>query len=134
MSKRAVVKPKPAPHRPAKLSWGPIGLALTLVPLVIGGLMILAWALDLNLFEQPQTQIYLGLLFILLGFSASNALQKRWLLLAAWLLLAVADFILLAWVNLYAQILGFLVGGLGIVLLLYEFFRRFQEQRRAHQS
>jgi membrane protein implicated in regulation of membrane protease activity len=101
---------------------------------VIGGLMILAWALDLNLFEQPQTQIYLGVLFILVGFGASNGLQKRWTIMAAWLLLAVADFILLAWVSLYTQILGFLVGGIGLVLLLVEFLRRFQQQRSSQHK
>ncbi len=130
MAKRAVVKPKPAPHKSSRSSWGMVGLALTLVPLVIGGLLILAWALDLNLFELPQTQIYVGLLFILLGFGASNALQKNWNLMAAWLLLAGADFILLAWVSLYTQFLGFLVGGLGLILLLFEFYKRYRDQRQ----
>jgi hypothetical protein len=130
MAKRAVVKPKPVSHKYHRSSWGMVGLALTLVPLVIGGLLILAWALDLNLFEQPQTQIYVGLLFILLGFGASNALQRNWSLMAAWLLLAGADFILLAWVSLYTQILGFLVGGLGLILLLFEFYKRYQDQRQ----
>lgn len=130
MAKRAVVKPKPAPRKPAKLSWGMIGLALTLVPLVIGGLLILAWALDMNLFELPQTQVYVGVFFILLGFAGSNAVQKNWNLTAAWLLMAAADFILLAWVNLYTQVLGFLLGGLGLILLLYEFYKRYQDQRK----
>ena len=130
MAKRAVVKPKPAGRKSSKPYWGLVGLTLTLVPLVMGALLILAWALDMNLFDQPQTQIYVGLLFILLGFAASNALQKRGLITAGWLLLAAADFILLTWVNLYLQILAFLVGGLGLVLLLYEFYQRFQEQRR----
>ena len=134
MSKRAVLKPKPAPRKSSRPSWSLIGLALTLVPLVIGGLLILAWAMDLNLFDQPQTQIYVGVLFMMLGFAASNALQKRGLISVAWLLLAAADFILLAWVNLYIQILGFLLGGLGLVLLLYEFYRRYQEQRRARNK
>ena len=130
MAKRAIVKPKPAPRKPAKLSWGLVGLALTLVPLVIGGLLILAWALDMNLFEQPETQVYIGILFILIGFAASNAIQKNWNLLAAWLLMAAADLILLVWVNLYIQVLGFLLGGLGLTLLLYEFYKRYQEQRK----
>jgi hypothetical protein len=130
MAKRAVVKPKPALRKATNHSWGMVGLALTLVPLVIGGLLILAWALDMNLFEQPSTQVYVGVLFVLLGFAASNALQNNWNLTAAWLLMAAADFILLAWVNLYTQVLGFLIGGLGLILLLYEFYKRFQDQRK----
>lgn len=130
MAKRAVVKSKPAPHKPAKLSWGSFGLTLTLVPLVIGGLLILAWALDLNLFDQPQTQIYVGVLLILAGFATSNALQKKWISAAGWLLLGVADFILLAWMNLYTQILGILIGAIGVILLAYEFYLRYQEQHK----
>ena len=50
-------------------------LTLTLVPVVIGFLLILAWALDFEILEN-QSEIQVGIFFILLGFALSNILQK----------------------------------------------------------
>jgi hypothetical protein len=81
-------------------------LSLTLVPLVIGIILIGAWVLDLELLENPQSQITVGIFFFLLTFTASNAIQKRWQLAAGWGLLALADIVTLAWLNLAAQIVA----------------------------
>jgi len=59
-------------------------LALTLVPLVIGIILIGAWVLDLELLDNPQSQVTVGIFFFLLAFAASNAIQKRWRLAAGW--------------------------------------------------
>ncbi|HEY4759025.1 MAG TPA: hypothetical protein VIH42_00450, partial [Thermoguttaceae bacterium] len=47
-------------------------LSLTLVPLVIGIILIGAWVLDLELLENSQSQITVGIFFFLLAFTASN--------------------------------------------------------------
>jgi hypothetical protein len=52
-------------------------LTLSLVPLVIGMILIGAWVLDLEVLKDPQSQITVGIFFFLLSFTASNALQKR---------------------------------------------------------
>jgi hypothetical protein len=104
-------------------------LALTLVPLVIGIILIGAWVLDLELLNEPQSQVTVGIFFFLVSFAASNAMQKRWRLGAGWGLLAVADIVTLAWLNLAAQIVALGAGLIGIVLLGLEFYNRYQQNR-----
>ena len=102
-------------------------LSLTLVPLVIGIILIGAWALDVELLGTPQSQITVGVFFFLLTFTASNAIQKRWKLATGWGLLAVADIVTLAWLNVAAQIIAISVGVIGLVLLGMEFYKQYQQ-------
>jgi hypothetical protein len=102
-------------------------LSLTLVPLIIGIILIGAWALDLELLENPQSQVTVGIFFFLLTFTASNAIQKRWQLAAGWGLLAVADIVTLAWLNVAAQIIAISVGFIGIIFLGIEFYKQYQQ-------
>lgn len=102
-------------------------LALTLVPFIIGVILIGAWVLDLELLENPQSQVTVGIFFFLLAFTASNAIQKRWLLVAGWGLLAIADLVTLAWLNLAAQIVALSLGLVGLVLLGTEFYKQYQQ-------
>jgi len=102
-------------------------LSLTLVPLVIGIILIGAWVLDLELLENPQSQVTVGIFFFLLTFTASNAIQKRWRLAAGWGLLAIADIVTLAWLNLAAQVVAISAGLVGIVLLGIEFYKQYQQ-------
>lgn len=104
-------------------------LSLTLVPLVIGVILIGAWVLDLELLENPQSQVTVGIFFFLLAFTMSNAIQKRWQLAAGWGLLAIADIVTLAWLNVAAQIIALSVGLIGIVLLGIEFYKQYREGR-----
>jgi hypothetical protein len=104
-------------------------LSLTLVPLVIGVILIGAWVLDLELLENPQSQVTVGIFFFLLAFTMSNAIQKRWQLAAGWGLLAIADIVTLAWLNVAAQIIALSVGLVGIVLLGIEFYKQYREGR-----
>ncbi|RPI91334.1 MAG: hypothetical protein EHM40_16020 [Chloroflexi bacterium] len=104
-------------------------LALTLVPLVIGVLLIGAWVLDIEIFEDPQAQITVAVLFILLGFAASNAMQKRWRLAAGWGLLMIADLVILAWLNVWAQTVAIGIGVMGITFLAIEFYRQYRQGR-----
>lgn len=104
-------------------------LSLTLVPLVIGVILIGAWVLDLEFLENPQSQVTVGIFFFLLAFTMSNAIQKRWQLAAGWGLLAIADIVTLAWLNVAAQIIALSVGLVGIVLLGIEFYKQYREGR-----
>lgn len=102
-------------------------LALTLVPFAIWIIFIGAWVLDLELLENPQSQVTVGIFFFLLTFTASNAIQKRWRLAAGWGLLAVADLVTLAWLNLAAQIVAILTGMVGVIMLGIEFYQQYQQ-------
>lgn len=104
-------------------------LSLTLVPLVIGILLIGAWGLDLYVFDDPQTQPLVGLLFMLFSFSASNALQKKRNLAIGWILLFLADLVLLLWVELWAQIIAIISGVIGAGFLLVAFYHRWKEDQ-----
>ena len=88
-------------------------LTLTLVPVIIGVLLILAWALDFEILEN-QSEVQVGIFFILLGFALSNALQKKYRLAAGWGALAFADFIVLSWWNIWAQAIAAIVGLVGL--------------------
>jgi low temperature requirement protein LtrA len=109
-------------------------LALTLVPLVIGIILIGAWVLDLELLENPQSQVTVGIFFFLLTFTASNAIQNRWRLAAGWGLLAVADLITLAWLNLAAQIVAISAGLVGLGMLGIEFYKQYQQGKAKQAS
>ena len=104
-------------------------LALTLVPLVIGLILIGAWVLDLEVLDTPQSQVIVGIFFFLLSFATSNALQQRWRLAAGWGALAVADLVTLAWLNLVAQIGALLIGLIGAILLGIEFYNQYQQNK-----
>lgn len=116
---------KNASSRPSLL------LALTLVPMVIGGLLILAWGLDFDIWDPPEVQVWIGILFILLSFAASNALQQKWLPATGWLLLSVADFLLLRWVALWIQVVAFVMAAAGIGLILFEFIRNWRSNSKS---
>jgi hypothetical protein len=105
---------------------GNVLLTLTLVPLIIGVLLIGAWALDILILEG-QSQIIVGILFFLLSFAASNALQKRWRLAAGWTLLMCADLVILAWLDVRAQIVAAGFGLIGLVFLAVEFYQQYQQ-------
>lgn len=122
-AKKGSAKPE-GTSRPSML------LALTLVPLVIGGLLILAWGLDIDIWDPAEVQVWIGILFILLSFAASNALQKKWYPAAGWLLLSVADFMLLRWIALWIQVIAFVMAAVGIGLVLFEFIRAWRANAR----
>jgi len=102
-------------------------LSLTLVPLVLGIILIGAWALDIELLGTPQAQVTVGIFFFLLTFTTSNAIQKRWRLAAGWGLLAVADIVTLAWLNVAAQVIALGLGIIGLVLLGIEFYKQYKQ-------
>jgi hypothetical protein len=102
-------------------------LTLTLVPAVIGLLLIGAWILDILIFEDAQSQVTVGILFLLLGFAASNLLQKRWRLAAGWGLLVIADLVVLLWLDVRAQMVAIGFGLMGLIVLAIEFYRQYRQ-------
>ena len=128
MAKRKNTNKYAAPRR-QKGSWTRLLLALTLVPMVIGILLIGAWALDLNIFNNPQTQTLVGILFILFSFATSNALQKKRDLAIGWSLLTIADLVLLFWIELWAQIIALIAGLVGLGFILTAFYQGWKEEK-----
>lgn len=102
-------------------------LTLTLVPLIIGILLIGAWALDFSVLADQESQLLLGILFCLLSFALSNVLQRRWWLAAGWGSLVLSDLVLLISLALWAQVVAMVVGLLGLAFLAVEFYRQYQQ-------
>lgn len=129
--RKALPQKRQTNHKP---SWSRLALALTLVPLIAGVLFIAMWALDFYLWEPGENQAMIGLLFILLSFALSNAVQRNWILATGWGLLTVADLLLLVVVSLPVQIAAIAAVVIGLGLLLFEFYRRFQQQNQKPQK
>lgn len=130
MAKKVSPQGKTTQTRQASSPGKNVFLSLTLVPLVIGMILIGAWVLDIELLDDLQSQVIAGVFFFLLAFTASNIVQKRWMLAAGWGLLAVADIVTLAWLNIAAQIVALSAGAIGVVLLGIEFYKQFKQNTR----
>ena len=125
-----MAKPKNKKKRgQAKRSWINLLLALTLVPMMFGGGLILAWAFDIYIFNDPESQPLIGILFVLFGFAGSNALQKNRDLAIGWALLGLADLVSLVWVQFWSQITALVVGLAGLGFLLAGFYQRYKEDQ-----
>lgn len=103
-------------------------MTLTLVPVVIGLLLILAWALDMEILKN-QSEVQVGIFFLLLGFALSNTLQKRFGLAAGWGSLAVANLVILTWWNIWAQVIAGIAGLAGLIFLGTEFYKQYRQDR-----
>ncbi len=111
-------------------AWKRLLLTLTLVPLAIGILLLIAWMLDLEIFGNPERLPPVASFFILLSFTASNLIQAHWLLATGWGLLSVAS--LLLWLSTSSTVLiaSYILGGLGLILLGLQYFRRISQTSR----
>lgn len=101
-------------------------LALSLVPLIFGVLLIITWALEIEIFSDPQLHITVGFLFMLFSFFISNVIQKRWLLAAGWGLIMLADLVILTWLHVWAQTVAAVIGVGGLVCIGMELYRRYR--------
>jgi hypothetical protein len=108
-------------------------LALSLAPLILGVALIGAWSLDITLIGELESQIWIGLLLILFSFTLSNLLQRKWNLFVGWLLLTLADYLLLRLVDLRVQILALALAAVGMGFLIIEFYRQFRRQSQQNQ-
>jgi hypothetical protein len=103
-------------------------LALTLAPLILGVALIGAWSLDITLIGDLESQIFIGLFLILVSFTLSNLLQKKWGLFAGWGLLTIADLLLLRLVDLRVQVVALALAAIGMGFLIMEFYRQMRSQ------
>lgn len=125
MSRKQTRKYKTTPKKRASPARN-VFLTLSLIPLIIGIILIGAWVLDLEILQNLQSQLIVGIFFFLLTFTFSNLLQKRWMLASGWGLLAMADIVTLAWLNVVAQVIAFILGLIGLVLLFIEFYKQYK--------
>lgn len=108
-------------------------LTLSLAPLILGLALIGAWSLDITLIGELESQIWIGLLLILFSFTLSNLLQRKWNLFVGWLLLTIADYLLLRLVDLRAQILALALAAIGMGFLIIEFYRQLRRQSQQNR-
>ena len=126
-SKKTLKKPA-TKRRNVEPTWLRVLLALSLAPLILGVVLIGAWSLDITLIGELESQIWIGLLLILFSFTLSNLLQKKWGLFVGWLLLTIADFLLLKLVDLRVQIIALVLAALGMGFLIIEFYKQYRHQ------
>jgi hypothetical protein len=132
--------PKPQPlHKkkiePASARWVRLGLALTLVPIIIGLILMIAWVLDYNLTGSLENQGLVGMAFLLASFALSNLLQKRWNLLIGWVLLLVSNLITLLFpTELMMQIISLVLLLGALAMLGTEYFHRIRENAEANKN
>jgi len=112
-------------HKP---SWKNILLALTLLPLVAGVLLIIAWALDWDVTGSLENQVYVGILFILLSATLSNLAQKNWPLFIGWLFLFIADLLFLLIVNPSFQLVAGALAIAGGGIIMFRFFQQISQR------
>ena len=97
---------------------------LAIIPLVVGGLLLLTAFTGLIVWDTAEYQVVMGCLYILISFAASNAIQKQWLLTAGWLLLGFALWLFESGPDTSVRILAAVIVSLSIGLLAREFLRR----------
>jgi hypothetical protein len=125
--KKTSTKPG-AKTKTAQPLWLRVLLALTLAPLILGVALIGAWSLDITLIGDLESQIFIGLFLILVSFTLSNLLQKKWGLFAGWGLLTIADLLLLRLVDLRVQVVALALAAIGMGFLIMEFYRQMRSQ------
>ena len=121
--KHIAALPQPMP------GWRRLLLTLALVPLILGVLLIFAWAIDWDLWGGLDNQIVIGALFLLFSFFWMNAAQGNWPLAIGWLLLTIADYMVLSLRVEWSQRIGAVLGLAGILIVGYEYFSRIAKNR-----
>ena len=129
-AKHSSVKPLVSPPKERKTPWQKLFLMFTMAPMALGLLLIIATLIDVVVLGSLELQIVLGVLCILAGFVASNALQKQWNLMIGWGLLGVAIVLWANWLDVWVRVIAYVLGGLGLFFLAKEFAQLFQQQQR----
>jgi hypothetical protein len=97
---------------------------LAIIPLVVGGLLLLTAFTGLIVWDTAESQVVMGCLYILISFGASNAIQKKWLLALGWLLLGIALWLFESGPDIVIRILAGAIVSVSIALLAREFLRQ----------
>jgi hypothetical protein len=134
-AKNPPVKPLMAPSPEKRtVPWKKLLLMFTMAPIVLGGLFIFAALMDILVLGSIEVQAVLGVLCMLAGFVASNALQNQWTLMIGWLLLGIAVVLWLYWGGTWVRGVAYVVGGVGLVFLAKEFVERYQQNQPKTKS
>jgi hypothetical protein len=128
-AKNPPVKPLVSPPQERKSTWQKLFLMFTTAPMALGLLLIITTLIDVVVLGSLELQLVLGVLCILAGFVASNALQKQWNLTIGWALLGIAVVLWANWLDIWVRVTAYVLGGLGLFFLGKEFVQRFQQQQ-----
>jgi hypothetical protein len=116
-----------------RTSWAQSLGLLVLVPLVVGGLLVLTALNDVVIWNNRGEQVRVGCYYILLSFVLANALQRQWKLVCGWILVAGAIWVPTQWMSTWPRVIAAALGGAGVALLVREFLvrrRRYLEEKQ----
>ena len=126
--KRRAAAPPPAPPLPR---WRQVVVLASLVPMLIGIILFGASWFGGIWIGDATTQTVTGALLAFFGFTLSNVAQAKWTLAAAWALLGVAVWLLIAPPAPMLRWVGGAAGAIGMALVLLAFVERYRQIRRA---
>jgi hypothetical protein len=120
--------PQGAPHLPL---WRQILLLVSVVPMLAGIVLFTASWFGGVWIGNSTTQTVTGALLAFFGFALANVAQAKWSLAAAWALLGVAVWLLIAPPAPWLRWVGGAAGAAGVALVLLAFFQRYRQVRSA---
>ncbi len=107
-----------------KKNWSEALQVLALAPLAVGVLLLLTALTGLLVWGSALGQIVAGIVYILLAFALSNAVQKQWGLAAGWLMVGGALWLELGLPVDAVRIAAGALAAVGVAILAREFLRR----------
>ncbi len=107
-----------------KKNWSEVLQVLALAPLTVGVLLLLTAVTGLLVWGSALEQIVAGVVYILLAFASSNAVQKQWALASGWLMVGGALWLELGLPVDAVRIAAGAFAAIGIAILAREFLRR----------
>jgi membrane associated rhomboid family serine protease len=107
-----------------KQTWREILQVLALIPLVLGGLLILTGLTGAVVWGSVGEQFAMGSFYVLFSFALSNALQKQWSLVLSWLFLGAGIGLAIGGSDTGARIAAAAAIAASIAVLAREFLRR----------
>ena len=97
---------------------------VALIPLVLGGLLILTDLTGAVVWGSAGQQLAMGSFYVLFSFVLSNAFQKQWQLTLGWLVLGAALWLAISGSDHGVRIVAAALTALSIGVLAREFLRR----------
>lgn len=97
---------------------------VALIPLVLGGLLILTDLTGAVVWGSAGQQLAMGSFYVLFSFALSNAFQKQWQLTLGWLVLGAALWLAISGSDHGVRIVAAALTALSIGVLAREFLRR----------
>jgi xanthine/uracil permease len=111
--------------------WRQAVLLASVVPMLAGIILFAASWFGAEWIGNGTTQTVTGALIAFLGFALANAAQAKWMLAAAWAMLGVAVWLLVAPPAPAPRWVGGAAGVAGVALVLLAFVERYRQIRSA---